>query len=90
MRKWWNDFRRLLSGRAKGNEGQASAAPLWSDTPHRAQPGFEYRLYQAIRWYGRRKARQEIKTIHRRLISDKPDSPLARRLRSIFPGGNTR
>ena len=41
--------------------------------------------YEAIRWYGRRKVRREIKNVHRRLIAERPDDSLARRIRELFP-----
>lgn len=92
MRKWWNGLRRYLSGRIEGNEEQAPHIPLRKPAPipRGALPEFEHTVHQAIRWYGRRKVRQEIKMIHRRLISDQPDSLLARQLRRIFPGGKLR
>lgn len=43
-------------------------------------------LHDAIRWYGRRKVREEIRNVHRRLITEKPEGDLSRQLRRLFPG----
>ena len=52
----------------------------------------EHRFYQritfeAIRWYGRRKVRRAIKKVHRRLVTEQPNSALSRSLRRIFMEG---
>ncbi len=84
MKKWWNDIRRFgryLSGRLKQEAFCTHASS-------EEQAEYEQTTQEAIRWYGRRKVRREIKNVHRRLITDKPDSPLGQRIRKLFPKGN--
>lgn len=93
MRKWWNDIRcfgRYLLGRLKEEEEEREnfhTRPL-NDAGLKEQAGHQKTVYEAIFWYGRRKARREISNIHRRLIADKPESVLARQIRQLFPGKN--
>ena len=86
MRKWWNDLKRYLSGRRKERTPNASGAPLPpGPSPKKELPEYEPAVYQAIRWYGRRKLRREIKAVHRRVAANEP---LGQQLRRLFPGKN--
>ncbi|MCB9293112.1 MAG: hypothetical protein H6559_08255 [Lewinellaceae bacterium] len=89
MRKWWNDLRlcwRCLFGRDRADGPGVFPRRQPNEAPPRKRPEDERAAYEAIRWYGRRKARREIRKIHRRLITDRPDGNLARQIRRIFPG----
>ncbi|MCB0564978.1 MAG: hypothetical protein KDD01_11430 [Phaeodactylibacter sp.] len=94
MKKWWNEIRRieryLLKQAWNGKSQQAFARRLHNDPALRARVEQQSLAYDAIRWYGRRKIRMEIKKVHRRIITDRPDGLLSRQIRQIFPGENPR
>ena len=88
MRKWWNDIRRVeryLFGRLKAEEQDAFDRQIEQNPELRERVEHQQTAYEAIRWYGRRKVRREIKNVHRRLIAERPDDSLARRIRELFP-----
>ncbi|MCB0593750.1 MAG: hypothetical protein H6557_18315 [Lewinellaceae bacterium] len=88
MRKWWNDIRRVeryLFSRLTADEQKGFNRQLEQDSELRERVEHQQTAYEAIRWYGRRKVRREIKNVHRRLIAERPDDSLARRIRELFP-----
>jgi anti-sigma factor RsiW len=87
MRKWQNDIRHLeryLFGWLKAEEQEVFERQLEQHPELKEQVEHQQTTYEAIRWYGRRKVRREIKNVHRRLITERPDSPLARHIRRLF------
>ncbi|MCB0587062.1 MAG: hypothetical protein KDD06_17300 [Phaeodactylibacter sp.] len=87
MKKWWNDLRRLWHSFLNRQTGQPEIRQSSGPGENAEHQSI---TFEAIRWYGRRKARRDARAVHRRLITEKPEGALARQLRRLFPGRNLR
>lgn len=77
---------RYLLGRLKGENPNPFEAELLNSSRLQEQTEQQEITYEAIRWYGRRKVRREIKAAHRRMITERPNGRLAKKIRRIFSG----
>lgn len=87
MKKWWNDTRIIddfLTGKLPAFLRHAFRQKLSSDPHLNANLKSQQIVYEAARWYGRKKLRKSLQEINHRLLHEEADSKLVKEVNRVF------
>ena len=87
MKKWWNDPRIIeafLVGKLPAFLHRAFRQKLSSEPHLKTDLQSQQIVYEAARWYGRKKLRKSLQKVNHRLLHEETDSALVKEVDRIF------